>query len=144
MQQYVVPQFIDVENKILGPLTVRQFITFLVGFGFIFIIFKIFQFWIAAILGVMAFGVSGLFAFAKINGRLFHYFLLTLLQTLQRPPLQVWNKSMIVEKTKYQKAAAKEYLPPPKQPLSRSRLSEVALIVDTGGAYQEGIDEIKQ
>ncbi len=31
MQQFVVPQFIDVEDKILGPLTVRQFLIMLVS-----------------------------------------------------------------------------------------------------------------
>ncbi|KKS92044.1 MAG: hypothetical protein UV69_C0039G0006, partial [Parcubacteria group bacterium GW2011_GWE2_43_12] len=31
MQQFVVPQFIDVEDKIIGPITVRQFIIIMVG-----------------------------------------------------------------------------------------------------------------
>jgi hypothetical protein len=30
MQQFVVPQFIDVEDKIIGPISVRQFLTLMV------------------------------------------------------------------------------------------------------------------
>lgn len=40
MQQFLVPQFIDVENKIIGPLTVRQFVIFLIAAGFIFLVLK--------------------------------------------------------------------------------------------------------
>lgn len=142
MQQLVVPQFIDVENKIIGPITVRQFVTFLVGFGIIYVEFQIFQFWVAAILGVGIFAVTGLFAFAKINGRPFHYFILSLLQTFQRPNLQLWNKAYKLEKAHVLKDRKPEELLPTKRPMSATRLTEIALIVDTGGAYQEGIDEL--
>ncbi|MFC1687165.1 hypothetical protein ACFL0L_01125 [Patescibacteria group bacterium] len=144
MQQLVVPQFIDVENKIIGPITVRQFVTFLAGFGIIFVEFKIFQFWIAAILGVITFGITGLFAFAKVNGRPFHYFLLTLLQTLQRPTLQVWNKAQLKQKVRKEEKKIVEEIIPPKQALTASRLSEISLLVDTGGAYTEGVKEINK
>lgn len=144
MQQLVVPQFIDVENKIIGPITVRQFVTFLGGFGIMFVEFKIFQFWIAAVLGVITFGITGLFAFAKINGKPFHYFLLTLLQTLQRPTLQVWNKAYLQQKVKKEEKKIVEEIIPPKQALSASRLSEISLLVDTGGAYTEGVKEIRK
>ena len=143
MQQFVVPQFIDVENKIIGPITVRQFITFLITFFIMFIEFRIFQFWIAAVLAVVTFGFGGMFAFAKINGRAFHYFLLSLLQTFQRPRLQVWDKTTVVERTKKEKQIKREILPS-KRPLTASRLAELSLIVDTGGAYQEGLEEMER
>ncbi len=44
MAQYVVPQFITVEDKILGPITVRQFLILLVDTGLMFIFYKIFDF----------------------------------------------------------------------------------------------------
>lgn len=142
MQQFVVPQFIDVESKIIGPITVRQFITFLFTGFIIFVEFRLFQFWIAAVLGVLTFGIGGMFAFAKINGRAFHFFLLSLLQTFQRPRLQVWDKTTVFERTKKEKQVKREILPS-KRPLTASRLAEISLIVDTGGAYQEGLDEIQ-
>jgi len=40
MQQFTVPQFIDVEDKILGPITIRQFLILLVGCIVIFISYR--------------------------------------------------------------------------------------------------------
>ncbi len=142
MQQFVVPQFIDVENKIIGPITVRQFVVFLFGFMVMFIEFKLFQFWIAAVLAVVTFAVTGLFAFAKINGRPFHYFLLSLLQTLQRPGLLIWNKGGMKERIAPQEKEPVKEILPMKRAVNASRLTELSLLVDTGGAYQEGIEEI--
>jgi hypothetical protein len=136
MEQFVVPQFLDVEAKIIGPLTVRQFLTFLGGAGLIFLVFKLATFWIAAIEGLLIFALTGTFAFLKINGRPFHYFLLNLVQTLRRPILKVWNKNVYVAAKKEEKK-----IEPPKilikKHLTASRLSELSLVVDTGGAYRE-------
>ncbi len=138
MQQFIVPQFLDVENKIIGPLTVRQFVTFLIGAGLIFIVFKLASFWIAAVEGVLLFALTGMFAFLKINGRPFHYFLLTLVQTLRRPLLKVWTKDTEVKEKKEEKKPAPTP-PPTKKQLTETRLSELSLVVDTGGAYQEDL-----
>ena len=40
MDRYNVPQFIDVEAKIIGPITARQFIIMLVACGLTFIWYK--------------------------------------------------------------------------------------------------------
>jgi len=142
--QFTVPQFIDVEDKIFGPISVRQFLTFLVAAILIFadyqIVYKVMlpNFWIFMITAIFIFALSGLFAFFKVNGRPFHYFLLNLLVTMQKPRLRVWNKRL-------QRA---DLLPPEeeveiiealpvKKPLTESKLTEISLIVDTGGAYQE-------
>lgn len=140
MQQFVVPQFLDVESKIIGPLTVRQFVTFLIGAGMIFLVFKLATFWMAAIEGLFIFALTGMFAFLKINGRAFHFFLLNMIQTLRRPTLKVWNKTA----TRQRVQEEKQELPPPiptKKRLTISRLNELSLVVDTGGAYQEELDE---
>jgi len=140
MQQFVVPQFLDVENKIIGPLTVRQFLIFLVGAGLIFIVFKLASFWIAAIEGLLIFALTGVFAFLKINGRPFHYFLLNMIQTLRRPSLKIWNKEVHPEKVKYEKKPAPVKVVPKKR-LTATRLSELSLVVDTGGAYREELED---
>lgn len=67
--QYQVPQFIEVEDKIFGPLTLRQFIWLAGGGGLslIFFTFLPFFLFIALAIPVMVFA-AGL-AFYKINGR---------------------------------------------------------------------------
>ena len=44
MQQFLVPQFIDVEDKIIGPITTRQFVEVLIGVLITFISYKILAF----------------------------------------------------------------------------------------------------
>jgi hypothetical protein len=138
MQQFVVPQFIDVEDKVIGPITVRQFIILLVGAGIVFIAYKLSSF--AAfivefiVIAVLTFGV----AFIKVNGKPIHYLLLNIIQTIRRPRIRVWNKQVTVSVTKAARDEDEEIAAPvaSKNKVRASRLAELSLIVDTGGVYQ--------
>ncbi|MFA6098879.1 MAG: PrgI family protein [Patescibacteria group bacterium] len=140
MQQFVIPQFLDVEDKIIGPLTVRQFIIFLIGAGLIFIVFKLATFWLAAIEGIFLFALTGIFAFLKINGRPFHHFLVALIQTVRRPGLKTWGRSDEAKESKKDKSKKDIITPKYTKRLTKSRLSELSLMVDTGGAYDEEVE----
>ena len=68
--QFRVPQFIDMEDKIIGPLTLKQFAYILGAGGFAFLLWTIIPIKILAIILILP--VSGLFialAFIKINNR---------------------------------------------------------------------------
>jgi len=70
--RFQVPQFIEVEDKILGPLTIKQFIYLLGGAGLSFIIYtfvKIFILAVLLIIPVIAFTVA--LAFYKVNNKPF-------------------------------------------------------------------------
>jgi hypothetical protein len=139
MQQFVVPQFIDVEDKVIGPITVRQFIILLVGGGIIFIAYKLSDFTLFLLQMVVTLALTVGIAFIKINGRPVHYFILNIIQTSKRPKLRVWLKKFSTPELKsYSKKKTVE-LPPQiktKNKVRASRLAEMALIVDTGGVYQ--------
>src|SRR3990167_9730282 len=94
MQQFVVPQFIDIEDKIIGPITTRQFIITLVTGFFIFLSYRLSDFSLFIVLTVIWSLIGGSLAFIRINGRPFHFFLLNLVQTLRRPRLRIWNKRL--------------------------------------------------
>lgn len=68
--QYPVPQFTDVEDKIIGPLTLKQFgIIFGVGI-IVFLAFSATKSILVAIFAFVLFGLPGLaLAFAPFNGR---------------------------------------------------------------------------
>lgn len=139
MMQFVVPQFIDVEDKILGPLTVRQFILILFWAVVGFLGLKLMSFLTFIVFGIVWSAFMFLLAFVKINGRPFHYFILSILQGLRLPKLRVWHK----EDTEYEyRFAAPANVKPKapvatKQALTASRLTQLSLVVDTGGAYNE-------
>jgi len=151
MQQFVVPQFIDVEDKIIGPITTRQFIVMLAGFMLVAISYKIFDFSLFVASGLPVLLITGVFAFLKINGRPFHFFVLNLFQTFKRPRLRVWYNNPLFSVNDYGideshfvpatvAAAEKHY--------TTSRLAELSLIVDTKGAYrgegaESSVGEIK-
>lgn len=134
-----MPQFIDVEDKIIGPITVRQFVIILADFFLIFIFFKLFENIIFIPLAVIFFASGIILAFVKVNGMPFHFFLLNVIQTLRKPNLRIWDKSLNTAEVKsYMKKEEVKPMPvpPKKEPLTTSRLSELSLVVNTGGLYK--------
>ena len=148
MQQFTVPQFIDIEDKIFGPITSRQFIIMMVGFMLIGVCYKFFDFALFLFSGLMIFGISGIFAFLKINGMPFHFFVLNFTQTMRYPNLRVWNNynsEYIEEDDSNQKRIFKNKAMGSKPLYNYSRLAELSLIVDTSGMYKgkTGQEKIK-
>lgn len=69
--RFEVPQFIDVEDKIFGPLTFKQFIYLLGGGGLAYVSYKIIPtpFWIPVSLALVICALA--LAFYKLNNRPF-------------------------------------------------------------------------
>jgi len=137
--QYVVPQFIDAEDKIFGPVTARQFVIMMIVLFVEFILFKLLKLVWFAVVGLPFLGIGGAIAFTKINGQPFHFFILNVIQTLKKPKLRVWDK-------KHSDAYLKDYLKEAPLPVSTrfqrknsfesSRIQELSLVVNTGGVYK--------
>ena len=137
-QQYVVPQFLTVEPKIIGPITMRQFVILLGTALLIAINFKLLTLWYSIPLSLFEFGLAALFAFYKVNGLPFQYFVLNYLQNLKRPNVRVSSKEYTKKELKvFMSMKAPEL---PEAALARvrpteSRLAKLSLIVNTGGAF---------
>jgi len=138
MQQYLVPQFIDVEDKIIGPITTRQFVQMLIAILFAFILYKALAFLYFIFFGIIEIGLMSVLAFARVNGRPIHFFLLNFLQTSKRPKLRVWNRESFVRNVQYVPSDLKEkptdYVK--RDPVSGSRLRDLTLVINTGGVYE--------
>ncbi|MFH1171383.1 MAG: PrgI family protein [bacterium] len=136
--QFVVPQFIDVEDKILGPISVRQFIILIVGTGLIFAAYRFADFALFLVEAIFLATATMAFAFLRVNGRPFHFFLLNFIQTLKRPRLRIWKQELLKSALQIPKVTrpAKQAMVS-KPPISNSRLAELTLVVDTGGAYKQ-------
>lgn len=138
-EQFVVPQFIDAEDKILGPVTGRQFLIMLVDIFLILPWYKLVSFAWFLVIALPLFALGVVVAFAKINGQSFHFFFLNLIQTFRKPQLRVWDKSLNDAELR---ALTRSVAPPPappaprKAPASSSRLAELTLVVNTGGVYK--------
>lgn len=89
--QFQVPQFIDTEDKIVGPLSIRQFIYIVVAGGISTILFFSVQMWLWIALSIPLMGLAGALALAKVNGRPFAKFLLATLSFYWKPQTYVWQ-----------------------------------------------------
>ena len=67
--QFQVPQFIEIEDKIFGPLTIKQFIYLAGGAGLSFILFRFLPLIIVIPLIVIVVGASFALAFYQINNK---------------------------------------------------------------------------
>lgn len=136
MQQFTVPQFIDVEDKIIGPITTRQFVIILAGSLIIFISFKFFTLVYFLIVGGFTFINVILFSFFKVAGRPFHFFVLNFIQTILKDGLRVWrsdNSDLIEDEVMEHKVETKRIK---QRQYTSSRLAELSLIVDTQGKFK--------
>jgi hypothetical protein len=137
MQKFVVPQFINVENKVIGPVTVRQFLIFMAAAVLIAILYRLLLFTYFIVNGIIILAIASVFAFAKVNGAQFHLFFLNIVQTLKKPKMRVWNNRSIPIELKSTETIKKEDIVPPKKKRYRqSRLADLSLVVDTKGRYR--------
>jgi hypothetical protein len=96
--QFQVPQFIDIEDKIVGPLTLRQFFYLAVAGGMSFFLFFIFSFGLWLFVTVVIGSLAASLAFVKYNGQSLTRVLVNAFFYFWRPRLYLWQ-SEIKEKT---------------------------------------------
>lgn len=135
--RFQVPQFIEVEDKIFGPLTLKQFI-YLAGSGGIIVgaftfLPSFFAFLIAIPVGV--FGAA--LAFYKINNRPFILMVESFFKYITKERLYIWKKEdkKVVKKNGEVVSNPSVYIPK----LSSSKLKDLSWKLDvTKGTGVEG------
>lgn len=128
-----VPQRIDMEDRLIGPLTLQQFFYLLFGGLFIYLLngwtanspLRFIFYLIALPIGLLSLAL----AFVKIQERPFIYFLAALIRFWGRPKQRVWRHGQyqrlvrIVDK--------KELTPPaPTKPYDKTQVQKLARGID--------------
>lgn len=128
--RFQVPQFIEVESKIFGPLTLKQFIFLIGGAGIIFIMYAFFgSFFLALIFGAPFMILALALAFYKVNNQPFIKILENAFNYFISGKIYVWNKS---EREREKKAVRKEKGPVKQEPqiympaLTENKLKDLA------------------
>lgn len=93
--QFRVPQFIDVEDKLFGPLSFKQFIYLAGGAGIIYVLYKILPLWIAILLIIPVGIISGMLTFYKFNGKPFIFYLQAGLNYMFSKKLFIWKQRLV-------------------------------------------------
>lgn len=128
--RHQVPQFIEVEDKIFGSLSFRQFLYLIGGIAVVVILYLQFGFFLAVLVGAAPLGLGLALAFVKVNNRPFIYFLQSLLTFFMRGRLYLWRKQekKPVPSSTRMEASSTQKLEAPR--ISESRLKELAWTLD--------------
>ena len=133
--EYQVPQFIEIEDKVIGPLTLRQFIYIAGAAGLCIICFAYLPLIVAVLLCLPIIGLAGTLAFYTINGKSFIEILEAGFSYYTSSKLFLWKR--VTPTTKEESAAvaaaaaataAQPSRATPK--LTRGKLSELAWSLD--------------
>lgn len=90
--RFEVPQFIEIEDKIFGPLTWRQFLYLSGGVGLGVVMFLTMPFLIFALVGFPLAVLAGALAFYPINNRPFSFFLEAIFNYIRSQRLYLWRQ----------------------------------------------------
>ncbi len=83
--QFQVPQFIETEDKIIGPLTIKQFFFIGIPLFISFFLFMMLNTILALIITSVLVGSGAVLAFAKMNGRPMSAFVVSAIKYLWSP-----------------------------------------------------------
>jgi hypothetical protein len=125
--QFKVPQFIDVEDKLFGPLTFKQFAYLAGGAGAIYALYKILPFWVAVPFIIIIGVFSALLTFWRPNTKPFIYYVQAGLIYGFKSKLYIWKQHLLKPE------AVKDKVPTPTGALpamTTSRLKDLAWSLD--------------
>ncbi|MHB9019272.1 MAG: PrgI family protein [Minisyncoccota bacterium] len=114
--QFQVPQFIETEDRIIGPLTLKQFGFVVVGFGISFFLFFFLSLWLWILLAMFINIITVSFAFVKINGIPLPQVAMAAINYFWKPKFYLWKKTEVSQKI--EKAAKTMSIEEKKNPLS--------------------------
>ena len=132
--RFQVPQFIEVEDKIFGPLTLRQFIYLAGGAGLSFIVYRTLPFIIAVIPILIILGFSAALAFFKINNKPFLNTIEAAAKFYFKSKLYIWKKTdipaSVVQAGKGKDGKPNEYASIMVPKISQSKLKDLTWSLD--------------
>ena len=143
--QYKVPQKIDLEDKIIGPLTLKQFIYLLAGGMVDYIILSATSSSLGGwVLIVLVSLVALCFAFVQIEEQPFSYLIANFFSYVLRPKLRLWDKrsqtARVVEfKNKREDKSNQPLIKRPEE--VKSSLEALSQVLDTHGWSPEQYKE---
>lgn len=148
--QYKVPQKIDLEDKLIGPLTLKQFIYLLAGGMIDYLLYSTVSGFFGWLLIFVVTLLAVAFAFVKVQEQPFSYLVLALFNYFGRPKLRLWDKEAEVERVVEIKNKPKDPekdMPKPRKPEEvKSALAVLAQVVDTHGwspaEYKEELENL--
>lgn len=131
--QFQVPQFIEIEDKIVGPLTLKQFL-YLGGAAVLLLFFWfLFEFFLWLLVAIPIVVLALALAFLKVNNRPFIHYIKGAIFYMLKPRIYLWERKEAEEQKEREVREEKEVeaeMPRP-TPVTPARLRELANMLDT-------------
>lgn len=137
MKQFQVPQFIDVEDKILGPITMRQFFIMLIPMGTGILLYFLLKFWLVIIIEIPILIGSALFAFYRPYGMRFSKFFSAFLSYSLKPRMFIWKHEESEQSMFEASTPSAETAEMAKKSMRTGGLHSKKSDVETGSTYRE-------
>lgn len=139
MQQFQVPQFINIEDRIIGPFTLKQFF-YLLGAAGVAVVGWIYLY--IPLFVLIAAPITSLFvalAFAKVNGRPFPTVFAGAINYYLKPRLYLWRQTQEKQSIKSGERGVKkdDSLLGAVPKLSESKLNDLAWSLDIKEKIEE-------
>jgi hypothetical protein len=130
--QFKVPQFLDIEDKIFGPFTFRQFVYLAGGAGLCFILYRLLGFFWSAIPVLIVAAFSLALTFYRPNNKPFINMVEAMFKFATKDKLYVWDRLGRTNSSDgLEKKAALPALPKRgEEKLTKSRLKDLAWSLD--------------
>ncbi len=129
-QQYQVPQFITVEDKIIGPFTIKQFLYIGSAALLILALYQFFFGFVFYFLAILIGALGASLAFLKINEQPLPLVTKNFLFYLLRPKLYTWKKEPPIKSKVKEEVKKQEVLIRGMPTLSESKLTDLAWSLD--------------
>lgn len=128
--RFQVPQFIEVEDKIVGPLTFKQFIYIAGGLGICAVAFLLLPRFLAILASLPVAVFAGALAFYKVNEKPFAEVVEAFFSYTLGGKLYIWKKEdkvPVAKSAEEKKPLTQVYVPK----LSQSKLKDLSVALDT-------------
>jgi hypothetical protein len=130
--RFQTPQFIDIEDKIFGPFTFKQFIYLAGGAGVAYVLYKILPLGVAILIIIPVLILAALLTFYKVNNKPFMFTLTAWAGYVMQNKLYLWKaRKKKPQKSKEAKKVEKAIQNNNELPrLTESKLSDLSWSLD--------------
>lgn len=128
--QFQVPQFLEVEDKLFGFLTLKQFLFVAGGAALAYIAYTYLPGWISSPLVVVFVPLGLALAFLKVNAKPFIFFIEAFLRYVFSPRLYIWKKIPKLPKKNETENKGSHNIGVYVPPLSEHKLKDMAWSLD--------------
>jgi hypothetical protein len=124
-----IPQFLEKEDKIVGPLTAKQLGWFFAAGAVLLVLWNMLDITAFIIAAVIVLGIAGAFAFYQPNGIPLISFIIYSVSFLFRPKMYIWHR-LPEEIRTIKRQPSKNEIRKKERVLTQNKIKEIATALD--------------